>query len=337
MIVAQTAFVLTKESNTSDGREPGIEIMDSVSYVTDMDLYYSDLYFSQPSTEYDPHLATLSMFMADASKAKGCPKDVSDTEWYENQSQGLRRFFDAIGFGSFACNEDYRTRTAFDTIGVGVAMKSVTINGEDYTIVGLTVRSGGYYIEWANNVWLGDGSKSDYMHEGWHNAANKALAFLSKYLEDNEVTGNLKLWISGFSRGGATTNILAGLLDNHIERGSDVLPSAVSLKHEDLYAYTFEAPQGANINSKSVISPRDGFYDNIWNILNPNDLVPKVPMSEWGFTRFGTDLFITTEFFDPVNYDSNRATFRAMYEQGGYDPSQYCADDITMSSIPVES
>lgn len=42
-----------------------------------------------------------------------------------------------------------------------------------------TVRSGGYFNEWENNFFLGGGSQSDMMHEGWHNAANKVINFLT--------------------------------------------------------------------------------------------------------------------------------------------------------------
>ena len=46
---------------------------------------------------------------------------------------------------------------------------------DDYTVIGVGIRSGGYFREWSNNVYLGDGTKSDYMHEGWYNAANKTI------------------------------------------------------------------------------------------------------------------------------------------------------------------
>lgn len=52
----------------------------------------------------------------------------------------------------------------------------------------------------------------------------------------------------------------------------------------DIYTYTFETPQGAvNSDEKS--------YNNIFNIVNPVDLVPKVAPSKWGFGRYGVDRY----------------------------------------------
>lgn len=86
--------------------------------------------------------------------------------------------------------------------------------------------------------------------------------------------------------------------------------------NDDLYAYTFEAPQGANYNSKTVKQPGDAIYNNIYNVVNPNDLVPKVAMSEYGFTRFGTDKYITTKFYDPRNFENNRKTTGTFGQKG---------------------
>lgn len=52
----------------------------------------------------------------------------------------------------------------------------------------------------------------------------------------------------------------------------------------DIYTYTFETPQGAvNSDEKN--------YNNIFNIVNPVDLVPKVAPSKWGFGRYGADRY----------------------------------------------
>ena len=133
------------------------------------------------------------------------PKRVDDPEWYPSQPKRLYGFFGSIGFKDFETNKDYVSRSRFDSIGVACANRQV----DDYTVIGVGIRSGGYFREWSNNVYLGDGSKSDYMHEGWYNAANKTIAFLNEYISANRITGKIKVWIAGFSRGGATTNLAA--------------------------------------------------------------------------------------------------------------------------------
>ena len=302
----------------------------------DTDIWYSDDFFKNPSTEYNPHLATLSMHMAKYSQNPGGPSSTTDQDWYDSQWHRVAAFWNAIGFGHVSANVDYKTRTAFDTIGVACASRNLG----DYTVIACTVRSGGYFLEWENNVFLGDGSQSDMMHEGWYNAANKLIAFLNDYIKTAELNNKkVKLWISGFSRGAATTNIAAGLLDNKFDAdGKQTLgkdDNVVTLSHDDLYAYTFETPQGANIYSQNVKHPKDALYNNIFNIINPNDLVTKVAMGlKFGFTRFGIDKFTATRFYDPTGYDDNLKTVKAFYAQTN--PSDaWVADNLTVYTIPV--
>lgn len=175
------------------------------------------------------------------------------------------------------------------------------------------------------------------MHEGWYDAANKLIDFTIDYVNDYHVTGRVKLWITGFSRGGATTNIAAGLIDNRLYNGEKLFEEKASLAREDVYAYTFESPQGANVNSKTVKLPRDAIYGNIFNIVNPNDVVPKVPMAEYGFTRFGVDKFITTKFYDPQNYVNNRNTFRKLHNLDNQnDEVTYSGDNFGMYGLKIE-
>ena len=295
-------------------------------------LYYSDDYFRHSSDVYDSHLATLSCIMTNFSVPLNNPKSIDDQSWYLSQPERLYGFFSSIGFKDFETNEDYEKRSEFDTIGVAAANRQV----DDYTVIGVGIRSGGYFREWANNVYLGDGTKSDYMHEGWYNAANKTIKFIDEYISANRITGKVKIWIAGFSRGGATTNLAAGLLDNKIDKNEKIFSNNVTLTHDDLYAYTFEAPQGANYNSKTIKQPGDQIYNNIYNVVNPNDLVPKVAMSEYGFTRFGTDKYITTKFYDPQNFENNRKTMKALYVENGSKESDYKADDFKVYGTPLK-
>ena len=294
-------------------------------------IFYSDDYFRHSSTEYNPHLATLSCIMTNFSVPLDNPSSL-DSDWYLKQPKRLFGFFSSIGFKDFETNEDYVSRSRFDSIGVGCANRQV----DDYTVIGAGIRSGGYFREWSNNVYLGDGTKSDYMHEGWYNAANKTIDFINEYISANRITGKIKVWSAGFSRGGATTNLVAGLLDNRIKNNEEIFAGDVTLTRDDLYAYTFEAPQGANYNSKTVEKPGSELYNNIYNIVNPNDLVPKVAMSEYGFTRFGIDKFITTEFFDPDHFTDNRDVFLNLYEENGTPRGEYKADDFKMYGTPLK-
>ena len=309
--------------------------------IGDLEVYYSNHFFLKPSTTYDPHLATVSMVATDKSGAfstikEGATKEEID-QWCLDQPAKLREFFMTIGFEDFDTNLDYINRTAFDSIGVAAASREVIDpdTKETFTLIAVVPRSGSYFREWSNNIWLGDGTESDYMHEGWYKAANRMNSYIKEYVNTKNITGRVKLWMAGFSRGGATVNLAAGLLDNKLDKGEAVFDNGATLAHDDIFAYTFEAPQGANVNSKTVKSPKDAIYNNIWNIINPNDLVPKVAMSGFGFTRFGTDKFITTYFFDPEGFENNRWVFKALYDSIGGNLNDYKADNFQMYGTTV--
>ena len=305
----------------------------------DRDFYYADSYFAQSGYVYNPHLATISEYATERSgDFAGIKDDATEEEikqWCLDQPSELRAFWDTIGFTDFDCNSDYTRRSSFYTIGVGVAKRKISVGSEDYTVLAVCPRSASYFREWGNNVWLGDGTRSDYMHEGWYNAAKNLIEYVGKYIETHSVSGKVKLWMMGFSRGGATTNIAAGLIDNMIDSGKPLFGDEVTITLDDVYAYTFEAPQGANVHSKTVKAPKDKLYNNIWNIVNPLDLVPKLAMSEYGFTRFGTDRYITTKFYDPANYEKNRNTFKKLYSSIGGNLDEYNAETFDMYGMTI--
>ena len=117
-LFASIAFVLTGTVNAKATDE-----YDDLEYIESNNTYYADSYFWQPSIEYNPHLATISMVFANSTGPSGDPKDISDTTWFINQSSRLKDFFDTIHYTDFDTNEDYKAPCDFDTIGVGAAKK----------------------------------------------------------------------------------------------------------------------------------------------------------------------------------------------------------------------
>ena len=203
------------------------------------EIWYSDDFFRDPSTEYNPHLASLSVYCSKFSMNRCGPQSEDDWEFFDAQPNRVESFYNLIGFSHFACNEDYLSRTTFDTIGIGCAFKYI----DGYAVIGCVVRSGGYMNEWENDVFLGDGSKSDMMHEGWYNAANKTLDFIRYYISTTRLgTKKIKLWLSGFSRGAAVMNLAAGILDNRFDGegkysfGTELGGYDTTLDHDGLYA-----------------------------------------------------------------------------------------------------
>lgn len=63
---------------------------------------------------------------------------------------------------------------------------------------------------------------------------------MKDYIEEKNITGDIKLWITGYSRGAAVANLVAGELD----KGLHSLGEAVTLHPSNIYAYCFEPPAG---------------------------------------------------------------------------------------------
>ena len=105
-------------------------------------------------------------------------------------------------------------------------------------------------------------------HRGFDVCANRIRSGLKAYLEryvDPEATP--VFWLTGHSRGGAISNIMAAYLADQGEK---------------VFAYTFASPNNT-ANAEAAAEK----YDCIFNLVNGDDFVPRLPMPEWGFTRYG--------------------------------------------------
>ena len=144
-------------------------------------------------------------------------------------------------------------------------------------------------------------------HAGFIKAADKAMTFLKQYIADQGITGRVKLWVSGFSRAAAASNLLGARIDQGESLGANV-----SITPHDLYCYTFETPQGAQDSHA-----KDPIYDNIYNIMNPNDFVPLVSFDAWDQVRYGQDLYTPAYQIDE-NYAELKPAMSAEISKMGW-------------------
>ena len=96
----------------------------------------------------------------------------------------------------------------------------------------VAVRGGGYQAEWAGNFNVGPGSGK---HDGFSRAEIQVRNGLEEYLNDNadKLEDRMKVWICGYSRAAATSNLLAADLDNGAING---------INKKNVYAFCFECP-----------------------------------------------------------------------------------------------
>lgn len=236
--------------------------------------YYSDEYFLQGASVYNQSLATMSLCleMSAFGSNAAAGEDNPYAEKYKNAEQLLRE----IGFQDIDANDDYKKRPEQDTFGVIVAHKEIDIRGNKKTVIALATRGGGYEAEWGANFKVGASGH----HDGFEEAGEKAYGFLKTYIEDHreEFQNEVILWLTGYSRAAAATNLLAGKLT------ADGQIGGVTFGARDVYAYCFATPMG-----RLTTDPDQRSYANIHNIINPSDLVTKVAPAYWDFGRYGVD------------------------------------------------
>ena len=238
---------------------------------------YYDSFFNASSTAYNHDLAKASIKLA---------MSAFPSAYKEDKAQNVIDLMENIGCtdietsGGLLGGIDYSAEPQANSIAFVIGSKLIRCGEKEYPLVIVAIRGEGYKAEWGGNFNVA--GERGY-HCGFKMAAEQVAAGLKNYLCQKEIAGEIKLWITGYSRAAATANLLAGMLDN----GECILPD-VKLDRNNIFAYTFETPAGVTV----IRSPKSLIYSNIFNIVNPNDFVPKVAPLIWGYQRYGVDCFL---------------------------------------------
>lgn len=126
------------------------------------------------------------------------------------------------------------------------------------------------------------------------NGKSDGCEYCKGYIPFNNISNPIFL-VTGHSLGAAVANLVA----EHLNSCKDTNHCPGSRTEKDIYSYTFATP-------KTVKNKQGSDSQNIFNILNNNDIVPLVPTNilalNWadnGWTRHGRDFRITM----PMNVD----------------------------------
>ena len=243
---------------------------------------YSDKYFIDGNAKvFNKELALQSFAMSLSADTV-----IKENEDYSSASSHIRGYFQNAGFNNVFVNDDYCAKPTMDS--VGIAMGSKTLENGD-TLLALTVRAGGYGAEWANNLTLGETG----CHEGFLKHATALVIEVDNYITTNNIdSSKLKMWISGYSRGGSIVNFYSSLLDDAIKNSPNVYPG---LEVEDVFVYTFEAAGCIDPTSKLI---GDADFSNIFNVRNNNDFVWMFPPTNYGLTINGEIVDISKDITD---------------------------------------
>lgn len=250
---------------------------DSAAY-----FYYKDSMFDRSKGEivYQHDLAKLSLGATMSAVSPGKSDNIPNGDRY------VRSFLTSIGCDdSSILTEKFNNNIdSNDTVAYAFACKFLP---DGSYLVPVLIRSFGYGPdfsgEWASNFRVWDYNLPGYSG-GFKNAADNVYAaltgpdgYVEKILVANGVSrDNIKIWIAGFSRGGAVSNLLgAKLMENNY------------LSEEKLFVYTFATP--ITVSEAQMIP-----YSNIFNIVSEQDIVPRVPLREWNYTRYGQTKYLAS-------------------------------------------
>ena len=255
------------------------EVIDS-TFMDGNTFKYSDGYFEEDPKQYDPHMATTSADMAYASQTFIHGNDYSHGAIY------IEDLLSIMGYRDMAVNSGYVNEPTDDSIGCIVAAKDVDTQNGIKKVISVTIRSANYGAEWVSNVTIGKSGEA----EGFSGAADQVMKFLNDYIAKRPElqavvkNGEAAFWLQGYSRGGATANLTAKrIIDQYA--------------NDKVYAYCLEAPQGGV--AAAELSGRD--YSSIHNVINVDDLVPRVAPTGMGFKRYGVDHYLSVAAADSDN------------------------------------
>ncbi|MBR5337972.1 MAG: fibronectin type III domain-containing protein [Lachnospiraceae bacterium] len=279
---------------------------------------YSDRLFTGSAYDVDRHLATLSAQTAMATASYYTDSKERD---HASNSNNIKALLGDLGFSDIETNKYYSLEKEENSVGCAVARKKITVGNKTYTLLAVLPRSANYKQEWVGNFTVGKGG----IHQGFKEARDEILRFVKDYISSKNITGDLKVWITGHSRGGAVTNLLGGFF---AEGGGDYF-NGVNIDAENVYCYSFATPgnirtgyltkkdalsvagyrggrdsrykndsQGAaytysGADAGEIIQPHTGVYRCIKNCAPGYDIITLLPPSKWGYDRYGVELPIS--------------------------------------------
>lgn len=247
------------------------------------DFPYSDAFFPSDAGDYSHPLAQASLGLAFSAfrPAKG----------YAGAQDGyIRDFLTQAGFDRLQ-STDYDRQPAIDTLATCMGSKEIGEGENRFTLIAVGICGQGYDREWCSNFSIGDSIE----HEGFAAAAELISARVKDYVAQHALSGDVRLWITGYSRAAGVANLAAVRL-----AGDD------SLSLRAVYGYTFATPN--TTRAPQALS-------SLFNIVGQFDPVPSMPFHIWGYDRNGTTLYLPALEVNPdfaQRFDKADAVYRTV-------------------------
>ena len=268
--------------------------------------YYSDDYFKTPATGYNESLATFGLCL-ELSSGNLC-KDSRDN------SANVIALLRDIGCDRIKVNDYYtKPKRRADEIAVAVGVKDCDIPTMFVVIKGVN-----YGSEFAGNMLMGKSGESEGVHKGFSLARDCVIDHIKDSIDEFGITGRMRMMVVGYSRAGATSNLVSSRITDMIHDGS-IREWGIEMCQDDMYGFCYE-PALCQTNRSHV----KGRYDNIVCVVDPNDIVAKIPPRQYDFTLYGRIIEL------PSNNEDARRRMRAYMERyfGRGSSSYYIMDEF---------
>lgn len=281
---------------------------------TSTQMTFDDSWFFHDARTYQHDLATACSVLAAVCN--------SESQYYDGVAGSVpyaERTLGALGFHDVR-TESYAMRSSIldevssllvgssDVAAYTLASKTIASeqDGQPVTLLFVGIR-GTYGAEWLSNFNFLGQSAGEADHRGFKAAEEEVEEALRSYAHELGVDpAHTRILITGHSRGGAIANLLAADLDVPEDDVSALAPSS------GIYAYTFAAPCATRAADR-----HDEAFGNIFNVVNEADIVTQLPLSSWGFGRYGSK--VTLPSASSVGFDDSYAVVQTAYERNtGY-------------------
>ena len=287
-------------------------------------LLFDDAWLDRDALAYQHELATACSVLAAVCN--------SESQFYGNV-EGAKPYAElalgALGFDDVRTDSYALRSDVLDEIGAFFAgshdvaaytLASKTVpgkNGEPPTTILFVGIRGSYGIEWLSNFNFVNPTDAD--HQGFKKAEQEVEAALFQYARERGADPqHTRVLITGHSRGGAIANLLAARLDDLSGTPQQLAPAS------SVFAYTFAAPCAT-----MSLSRQDSRYGNVFNVVNDADIVPQLPLSLWGYGRYGTTVALPAA--QSASFDALYGSMQTAYRENT--GRAYAVDEDTLATL----
>ena len=240
-------------------------------------LYYTDDYFNKPANELNISFSNASLGVVEGTSPSVNGGNTDYSKKYENGES----LFEKLGFTGIIHNSAYEKKPEENTIGAIYGHKNI----KDATLILVAIRSINYQMEWVNQFLMGE--EGD--HQGFAFARDTILNELKEYVSNQNITGSIKLWMVGHSRGGTVANLVGGQLGIDLINNVSTFGNAVTYSKDDLYIQCFNPVMASGNTEHQINGPK---FDNIQCFSNFDDIISYLSPVQYGFKRFGKTYYL---------------------------------------------